>query len=106
MIRMQIVLKGYNYVVLNTTRYSFLKTANYVVLGTTGYSFLNTTNYVVLNTTGYSFLNTTNYVVLNTTRYSFLIKRAMIYKTIHRKLKIEQHEPHLKLGVNSGDLEE
>jgi hypothetical protein len=70
---------------------------------TTGYSFLNTTNYVVLNTTGYSFLNTTNYVVLNTMPK---IKRAMIYKTIHRKLKIEQHEPHLKLGVNSGDLEE
>jgi len=23
----------------------------------------------------------------------------MIYKTLHRKLKIEQREPHLKLGV-------
>jgi hypothetical protein len=30
------------------------------------------------------------------------IKRAMIYKTIHRKLKIEQHEPHLKLGGELG----
>ena len=26
----------------------------------------------------------------------------MPYKTIHRKLKIEQREPHLKPGVNSG----
>jgi len=25
-----------------------------------------------------------------------------IYKTLHRKLKIEQHESHQKLGVNSG----
>jgi hypothetical protein len=25
-----------------------------------------------------------------------------MYKTWHRKLKIEQHEPHLKSGVNSG----
>ena len=29
----------------------------------------------------------------------------MIYKTLHRKLNIEQHEPHLKLGMNSGALE-
>jgi len=26
----------------------------------------------------------------------------MIYKTIYRKLKIEQHEPHQKPVVNSG----
>jgi hypothetical protein len=26
----------------------------------------------------------------------------MIYKTQHRKIKIEQHEPHKKPGVNSG----
>jgi len=26
----------------------------------------------------------------------------MVYKTLHRKLNIEQHEPHLKPGVNSG----
>ena len=26
----------------------------------------------------------------------------MIYKTIHRKLKIEQHEPHLKHGEGKG----
>jgi hypothetical protein len=26
----------------------------------------------------------------------------MIYKTLHRKLKIKQNEPHKKLGVNSG----
>ena len=29
----------------------------------------------------------------------------MTYKTLHRKLKIEQHEPHKK-GGNSGDPEE
>jgi hypothetical protein len=28
--------------------------------------------------------------------------QTMIYKTLHKKLKIEQHKPHLKLGVNSG----
>ena len=28
--------------------------------------------------------------------------QATIYKTLHRKLKIEQHEHHLKSGVNSG----
>jgi hypothetical protein len=26
----------------------------------------------------------------------------MIYKTLHRKLKVEQHEPHSKPGVKSG----
>jgi len=26
----------------------------------------------------------------------------MIYKTLHRKLKIVQHEPHRNPGVNSG----
>jgi hypothetical protein len=25
----------------------------------------------------------------------------MIYNTIHRKIKIEQYEPHIKSGVNS-----
>ena len=29
----------------------------------------------------------------------------MIYKTIHRKLKIEQHEPSLTPEVNSGTPE-
>ena len=29
----------------------------------------------------------------------------MIYKTLHRKLKIEQHKPHKKAGVNSRALE-
>jgi hypothetical protein len=29
----------------------------------------------------------------------------MIYKTLHGKLKIEQHGPHLKPCMNSGDLE-
>jgi len=28
--------------------------------------------------------------------------KTMIYKTLHRKLKIEQHESHYKSGVNSG----
>jgi len=28
--------------------------------------------------------------------------QTMIYKTLHRKLKIEQREPHLKPRVNSG----
>jgi len=27
----------------------------------------------------------------------------MIYKTLHRKLNIEQHKLYLKPGVNSGD---
>ncbi len=26
----------------------------------------------------------------------------MIYKTLHRKLKIEQQKPHYKPGINSG----
>jgi hypothetical protein len=29
-------------------------------------------------------------------------RTKMIYKKLHRKLKIEQHEPHSKPGVNSG----
>ena len=29
----------------------------------------------------------------------------MIYKTLHRKLKIEQNEPHYNRGVDSGALE-
>ena len=28
--------------------------------------------------------------------------QTMIYKTLHRKLRIEQHEPQYKAGVNSG----
>ena len=28
--------------------------------------------------------------------------QTTIYKTLHRKLKIEQHEPHWKPGMNSG----
>ena len=31
--------------------------------------------------------------------------QTMIYKTLHGKLKIEQHEPHYKAGVNWGVLE-
>ena len=30
----------------------------------------------------------------------------VIYKTIHRKLKIDQHESHKKPGVNSGAPED
>ena len=30
------------------------------------------------------------------------IRSTMIYKTLHRKLKIEQHEPHRKPWVNGG----
>jgi hypothetical protein len=26
------------------------------------------------------------------------LRKAMIYKALHRKLKIEHHEPHQKLG--------
>jgi hypothetical protein len=26
--------------------------------------------------------------------------QTMIYKTLHRKLQIEQHEPHYKPGLN------
>jgi len=33
-------------------------------------------------------------------------RRTTIYKTLHRKLNIEQHEPHWKPGVNSGAPEE
>jgi hypothetical protein len=33
-------------------------------------------------------------------------EQARIYKTLHRKLKIEQHESHYKPRVNSGALEE
>jgi hypothetical protein len=29
-------------------------------------------------------------------------QKTTIYKTLHRKLKIEQHEPNYKPGVNSG----
>jgi len=32
--------------------------------------------------------------------------QTKIYKTSIRKLQIEQHEPHQKLGVNSGAPEE
>jgi len=38
-------------------------------------------------------------------KYYKMTKKAMIYKTLHRKLKIEQHRPHYKVGVNSGDPE-
>ena len=31
--------------------------------------------------------------------------QTMIYKTLHRKLKIEQHEPHNKSVVNPGAVE-
>jgi len=31
--------------------------------------------------------------------------QTIIYKTLHRKLKIEQHEPHETLGINSGGPE-
>jgi hypothetical protein len=29
-------------------------------------------------------------------------KQTMIYKALHRKLKIDQHEPNTKSGVTSG----
>ena len=32
-------------------------------------------------------------------------EQIMIYKTLHRKCKLEQHEPHWKPRVNSGALE-
>ena len=32
-------------------------------------------------------------------------KKTTIYKTLHRKLKIEQHDPHENPGVNSGAME-
>jgi hypothetical protein len=28
--------------------------------------------------------------------------QTMIYKTLHRKLKTKQHDPHYKLGENPG----
>jgi hypothetical protein len=31
--------------------------------------------------------------------------QRMMYKTVHRKLTIEQHKSHLKPGVNSGAVE-
>ena len=31
--------------------------------------------------------------------------QIMIYKTVHRKLKIEKHEPHKKIRVNVGSAE-
>jgi len=31
--------------------------------------------------------------------------QTMIYKTLHRKVKIEQYELHKKIGVNTGALE-
>jgi DNA-dependent RNA polymerase auxiliary subunit epsilon len=31
--------------------------------------------------------------------------QTIIYKILHRKLKIEQHESHYKPGVNPGDQE-
>jgi len=31
-----------------------------------------------------------------------MAKRTNDLQTLHRKLKIEKHEPHLNLGVNSG----
>jgi hypothetical protein len=30
--------------------------------------------------------------------------QTMIYKTVHRKVKAEQHKPHLNPGVKSGAL--
>ena len=27
--------------------------------------------------------------------------QTMIYRTLYRNLKIEQHKPHLKIGVNT-----
>ena len=32
-------------------------------------------------------------------------RQTMIYKTLHRKLKIAQHEPHYKPGVKPGFLD-
>ena len=31
--------------------------------------------------------------------------QTIIYKTLHRKLKIDQHEPHEKLGMDSGAVD-
>ena len=33
-------------------------------------------------------------------------KQTIFYTILHSKLKIEQHEPYLKTGVNAGDPEE
>ena len=33
-------------------------------------------------------------------------KQTIFYTVLHSKLKIEQHEPYLKTGVNAGDPEE
>jgi hypothetical protein len=32
--------------------------------------------------------------------------QTTIYKTLHRKLETEQHEPHLKVAVNSDPSED
>lgn len=32
--------------------------------------------------------------------------QAMIYKTLNRKLKIEQHDPYTKQGGESGDVKQ
>jgi hypothetical protein len=32
-------------------------------------------------------------------------KQTIFYTVLHSKLKIEQHEPYLKMGVNAGDPE-
>ena len=32
-------------------------------------------------------------------------RQIIVHKTQHRKLKTKQHEPHLNLGVISGDPE-
>jgi hypothetical protein len=33
-------------------------------------------------------------------------KKIIFYTILHSKLKIEQHEPYLKTGVNAGDPKE
>ena len=38
---------------------------------------------------------------VNGRRENTMVKRERIYKTLHRKLKIEQHEPHIKNGRKS-----
>jgi hypothetical protein len=37
-----------------------------------------------------------------TTQWPKEKEQTTIYKTLHRKLKIEHHEPHLNPGVNPG----
>jgi hypothetical protein len=32
--------------------------------------------------------------------------QIMIYKTLHRKLKVEQHEPYKRMGENTGAQEQ